>query len=277
VNLKTHEFQCWVCGKEFRGGGIPNLLRKIKAPQSLINEAISLVGESKNRIKVENIELLDLVDKTPEESVLNLPEGYYHLKNKQDTRAYKVCYNYAKKRGFSEIEMTRYNMGFVDEGELKDRLIIPSYDENGVLNYYTARSYYDDTFLKYINATVNRANVIGFEYFIDFKQPVNLVEGGLDAVTLGFNTVPLFGKIMSNKLKLKLVENRTPLVRVILDDDALKDALKITQDIQKLGVDAILVKMEGKDPNKIGKFKTFEIIENTKRLDFLDVLKYKLK
>jgi transcription elongation factor Elf1 len=277
VNLKTYEFQCWVCGKDFRGGGIPNLLRKIKAPQSLINEAISIVGESKSRIKQENIEFLDLTDKQEKVIPLNLPDGYYFLKNKQTSRPYRMCYNYAKKRGFSEVEMIRYGMGYVVDGELKERLIIPSYDEHGVLNYYTARSYYDETFLKYINATTERKNVIGFEYFIDFKQPVNLVEGGLDAVTLGFNTIPLFGKIMSSKLKLKLVENKTPLVRVILDDDALKDALKITQDLHKLGVDAMLVKMEGKDPNKIGKFKTFEIIEKTKKLDFLDVLTYKMK
>jgi hypothetical protein len=265
-----------VCGKDFRGRGVVSLLKRINAPKALIQEASLIAGESKNRIKTENISFLDLSEKDVVVEPLNLPDGYYYLKNKQTSRPYRVCYNYAKKRGFSDIEMARYGMGFVVDGDLKERLIIPSYDENGLLNYYTARSYYDDTFLKYINATVDKTNVIGFEYFIDFKQPINLVEGGLDAVTLGLNTVPLFGKLMSQKLKIKLVQNKTPLVRVILDDDALSDALKITQELNSLGINSILVKMEGKDPNKIGKFKTFDIIENTKSLDFKDILTYKL-
>ena len=61
-------------------------------------------------------------------------------------------------------------MGYVPDGDLKERLIIPSYDSNGILNYYSARSVHDDSFNKYINATVDsRDDIIGFEYFIDFS------------------------------------------------------------------------------------------------------------
>jgi hypothetical protein len=134
-----------------------------------------------------------------------------------------------------------------------------------------------DAYLKYINAEVHNRDLVGFELLIDFKQPINLVEGGLDAVTLGYNTIPLFGKTISDLLKKRVIENDTPEIRVILDDDALKESIQISEMFTKMGRKVKLVKLDGKDPNKLGRYRTQEIISNTKILSFSDIIKYKIK
>ncbi len=107
---------------------------------------------------------------------------------------------------------------------------------------------------------------------------MNLVEGGLDAVTLGFNTIPLFGKTLSRLLKLRLVENRTPEVRVMLDDDAFGDSVRIDGELKKLGVDSRIIKMEGKDANQIGRLGSLELLTNNKiNLDFKSKILYSMK
>jgi hypothetical protein len=276
VNLVSGQYHCWVCG--FKGGGIPNLIRKVGGSDVLVKSAQAIVGESEKRIKVENApDFFGNVTNKDKTEQLELPIDFNYLRNKRDNRAWRACYNYAKRRKFTDIQIYRYNMGYVDDSELKDRLIVPSYDSEGKLNYYSARSFFDDSFLKYINATVKSRDLIGFEHLIDFKQPINLVEGALDAITLGMNTIPLFGKSIPNKLKQRIIQEDTPEIRIILDDDAFADAIRLSERMIKLGKNVKLVKLDGKDPNVLGKFKTMEIIDNTKKLDFFDLISYKIK
>ena len=278
VNIKSGAYHCWVCN--FKGIGIPNLVKNVSSNDNLYREAISLSGETEKRIKVEKSSSIFSNDEVvPERVVAKLPDGFIPLRHKQLTRSWKVVYNYAKKtRKFSDIEILRYNMGYVESGDLKDRLIIPSYDVDGNPNYFSARSVYDDVFLKYINSDSSKDDIVGFENFIDFKQPVTVVEGALDAVSLGFNTVPLFGKTLSSLLRLRLVENKTPLVRIMLDDDAFSDAVKLSERLNKLGVVNRIIKMSGKDSNELGRLKSLELLENSSiELDFKKMLEYRIK
>jgi hypothetical protein len=276
VNLKTGQYHCWVCNPPFKGVGIPNLVRIVSTNDALYKEAVSVYKESGGRIKTENSDIFS--NTPPDTKRAQLPVGFIPLRHRQDSRSWRLCYNYAKKRrGFSELEIIRYNMGYVESGQLEERLIIPSYDANGTLNYYTARSVYDHVFLKYINSDFPKDDVVGFENFIDFKQPVNLVEGGLDAVTVGFNTIPLFGKSLSRLLKLRLVQYRPPEVRIMLDDDAFGDAMRIDGELKKLGINSRVIKMCGKDPNSIGRLASLELILNSKiNIDFKSKILYNL-
>ncbi len=38
-------------------------------------------------------------------------------------------------------DIIKYNIGFCNEGPYGGRVIIPSYDDNGKLNYFIARDY----------------------------------------------------------------------------------------------------------------------------------------
>ena len=277
VNIKSGAYHCWVCN--FKGIGIPSLVKNVSSNENLYREAVSLSGETEKRIKAEKSSSIfsnNII--APETILAKLPDGFIPLRHKQLTRSWRVIYNYAKKtRKFSDIEILRYNMGYVEHGDLKDRLIIPSYDRDGNLNYFSARSVYDDVFLKYINSDAPKDDIVGFENFIDFKQPITVVEGALDAVSIGFNAIPLFGKTLSSLLKLRIVENKTPLVRIMLDDDAFSDSVKMSEKLNKLGVDNRIIKMSGKDSNEIGRLKSLELLETSSiELDFKKVLEYRM-
>lgn len=273
VNIDTGEFHCWVC--HVRGSNVIDLLKLANSNQSYINEAKSVLKEAGKQIKDWD-KVLKTENKTEKKS-LSLPDGFISLTESKKDRFWKKCFEYALKRNISPIDMLRHNMGYVQFGPLSDRLIIPSYDRDGNVNYYSARSYRDDIFLKYINANVPNHEIVGFELLIDFKQPINLVEGSLDAVSLGYNTIPLFGKNLSALLKQRIVENKTPEIRIILDDDAFSEALSMSEYLIKLGFPVKLVRLGGKDPNLIGRFQTQKIIEETKLLEFSDIIKFKLK
>ena len=272
VNIDSGEFHCWVC--HFRGSNVIDLLKECSSGKSYIEECKSVLKEAGKQIKDWD-KVLKPIDES-EIKTLSLPEDFVELSNGNRDKNWKTCFDYASSRGFSAIDMMKHNMGYVKSGNLYNRLIIPSYDLNGTLNYYSARSYTDKVYLKYINANVSAHNIVGFELLIDFKQPINLVEGALDAITLGHNTIPLYGKNVSRLLKKRIIENKTPEIRVILDDDALKESISICENFINMGKTVKLVRLNGKDSNQIGRSKSQEIVENTKILDFSDLIKLKI-
>jgi len=273
VNLDSGDFHCWVC--HFRGTNVIDLLKGTNSNRTYIDEAKAILKEAGKQIK--DWDKVLKKDDEKESQHLALPKDFTPLSNFEKNKLWQRCFDYAISRKFTSVDILKHNMGYVKSGQLFNRLIIPSYDRDGVLNYYTARSYFNDAYLKYINAEVHSRDLVGFELLIDFNQPINLVEGGLDAVTLGYNTIPLFGKTVSDLLKRRVIENNTPEIRVILDDDALKEAIQISEMFTKMGRNVKLVKLDGKDPNKLGRYRTQEIIENTKILSFSDIIKYKIK
>ena len=144
---------------------------------------------------------------------------------------YRHALVYLKNRGITKEDILRYCIGYATEGDLKNRIIVPSYDENGFLNFYTARSFYDTKGLKYVSCPFSK-NIIGFELLVNFEEPITLVEGPFDAISVKTNTIPLFGKTLSNKLKLNICDD-TIINNDILQFDTLDiDGNIITSTIQ---------------------------------------------
>ena len=79
------------------------------------------------------------------------------------------------------------------------RIIIPSYDSDGILNYFIGRHFYGGKF-KYRNPSISK-DVVGFELFINWDEPIILCEGVFDAMAFKRNAIPLFGK---NVMKLSI-------------------------------------------------------------------------
>ena len=66
-------------------------------------------------------------------------------------------------------------MGYCEYGPYADRIVIPSYNSKGILNYFTSRTFKEDTFQTYKNPDTSR-NIIPFEMFINWDLPVILCE-----------------------------------------------------------------------------------------------------
>lgn len=263
INLSNGKYNCWVCG--FRGSNFLSLLRNLNAEKRYYT-----FFESISKIK------LSILEPIKTENTPVLPEEYktFDEVNSSDFH-YKNAMNYLLHRNISNLDILRYNIGYCPTGEYAGRIIIPSYDINGILNFFSGRSYYDSIY-KYRLCNTSK-NIIGFESLINFNEPITLVEGQFDAIAVRRNCIPLFGKTMSKMLKYKILESNVPRVNVLLDNDADKEALCICQFLLKNNIPTYFVKLQGKDPSVLGFKETWNFIKSAKKLEFENFIKTKLE
>ncbi len=271
INLRTTSkrenfWHCWVCGA--KGKTLLSLFKKIKAPQGKINELNVLIVPSKKEQHIE-------------QDALELPKEFIPLYKPVEDKIAQIeakhAIKFLKKRGITQDDIIKYNIGFCKEGKYEYRVIIPSFDELGRLNYFIARDYKEPSLQKYKNPPASAKDVIGFELYINWDAPIILVEGIFDALTIKRNVIPLFGKVIHGKLMEKLVKSSVNRIYIALDADARRDALKQAEMLMSYGKEIYLVEMEGKDANEIG-FKNFlNTLEQTIPLNLQSLIEKKLQ
>jgi DNA primase len=170
-----------------------------------------------------------------------------------------------------------YNIGFCYTGHYEHRIIIPSYDSENRLNYFIARSFEKEPYQKYDAPSVNKTEIIGLEYHINWTVPVILCEGVFDAIAIKRNVVPLFGKSITKALMLKLVESQVKTVYLALDKDALKEALTYSEQLINLGKEVYLIELQGKDPSDLGFTSMTELLQKAKPLTFGELMLRRMK
>ena len=183
------------------------------------------------------------------------------------------CWVY--KRGITDSDILKYNIGYCDEGLYSNRIIVPSYDEDGNLNFFVGRDFYNSK-MKYRNTPTTK-NVIGFELFINWDEPIILCEGVFDAMAFKRNAIPLFGKTIMSNLQKKIIDNRVQTIYLALDNDAIKDAIKISDNFINNGIEVKMMKFKEKDPSEIGFKNLLDLIDKTDKTKFSDLMKMKLK
>lgn len=261
INIISQKWQCWVCGK--KGRKIYSIFKKLGTSSDKIKKYYNLVGDAIP------------MQKLTEEKVLGLPDEFIPiLEGNKNSPDFRNAFRYIMKRGFSKYDILRYNIGYCEDGPYSGMIIIPSYDCEGQLNYFTGRSFYKTDF-KHKNPQVSK-DIIGFDLLIDWNNPITIVEGPIDAMTVDNNSIPLFGKLISNELKKKIIENRTKRINIVLDDDAKSDAIKHSEYFMGYGISVHLIDMPGKDPNELGRDTINKIIEESKPLSFEKIMEYKL-
>lgn len=267
INLITGKYHCWVCN--LSGLNLSSLFKKLNIRGQYFPKLISKPHNEKSDID-------NLFSETSKvDSFLNLPPEFKPLYEPCDSIEYKNALRYMTSRLVSDIDIKRYKIGYCESGEFSYRIIIPSFDKDNKLNFFVGRSYYTSSKLKYNNCRFNK-DMIGFESVIDFNQEITLVEGAFDAISVRYNCIPLFGKVMSSKLKLALLSNSIKMVNILLDDDAAKDALRIAEFLFKNGIPSKVINLGGKDPSEIGFEKTWDIINNSEVLTFDSLFRFKL-
>ena len=86
-----------------------------------------------------------------------------------------------------------------------NRIIIPSYDSEGKLNYFVGRDFYNSNF-KYKNPPFPK-DIVGFDLYINWSLPIILTEGVFDAMSIRTNAIPMLSKKPSKSLLRKIFEN----------------------------------------------------------------------
>jgi len=258
----NNRWACWVCGN--KGRTIRSLFRKIGATASQLRDLSTIIVRTDR--DDQDTEVFDGV----------LPVEYKFLLDvkKSDILA-KHAMLYLKKRGVTEQDIIKYQMGYCEEGPYAERIIMPSFDSSGKINFFVGRSFDPEVRLKYKYPQASR-DIIPFEMYINWNVPVVLCEGGFDMLAIKRNAIPLLGKSITPKLMKKLVESKIQKVYVALDKDAIAMALKHCETLINLGKKVFLVEMDDKDPSSMG-FKSFlSLIQQVEPLTTNKLLKYKM-
>ena len=129
--------------------------------------------------------------------------------------------------------------------------------------------------MKYRNTPTTK-DVVGFELFINWDEPIVLCEGPFDAMAIKRNSIPLFGKQILNSLKRKIIEKKVRKIYISLDRDAMSDSLKMIEEFMRNGIDVYFVNLTEKDPSDLGFEKMIDILYQTVKMKFSDLMRYKL-
>jgi DNA primase len=256
-----NQWACWACGK--KGKTIRSLFKQVEVDSSYFHELSKLV---------KNVSRDDIGE--VKHSILELPKEFKTFLNNKDIIA-KHALTYLKNRDITKQDIFKYNIGYCDSGQYAKMIVIPSYDANGKLNYYTARSFEKDPYTKYRNPETSR-DIIPFELFINWDLPIILCEGPFDAMAIKRNAVPLFGKNIQSSLMKKLVESKVQKIYIALDNDAVKQALKFCEQLLDVGKEIYLVELQGKDPSEMGFEHFTKLIQNTQPLTQYKLMEKKL-
>ena len=119
-------------------------------------------------------------------------------------------------------------------------------------------------------------DTVAFELFINYDLPLIFCEGVFDAISIRKNAVPLLGKFPSKSLVMKLVKKKVKKIYIALDNDARKDAIKLTEYLMDFGIETYLLEMKEKDPSELGFTDFWDLVDRTTQTRFSDIIKGKL-
>jgi DNA primase len=246
VNYGQHVFKCWACAET-------------NGTQGHLGKLIDRWGSKKDKEIYQLVRPDEFEKKEKVYDKIKLPEGYQKFKDVHPAHIpRREAYNYLKNRGVTDEMIEFYHIGFTTEGPFAGKIIVPSYDEKGELNYFVARSWYKNAKVKYKNPTLPKETLIFNENRIDWNKDVFIVEGVFDGFFVP-NSIPLLGKYVSDLLWEKLYDFCKGRIIICLDGDAWEDAKKVYDklsggklygriDIVKLPIDKDLGDLKGQIP-----------------------------
>ena len=255
-------WHCWAC--DARGTTIYNLFKQLKVDSSKYGELSSLVKTSKS------------IKETKVVNSVSLPNEYISLFNVDTSDIIaRHALAYLKNRNIVKSDILKYNIVYCKYGLYANMIIIPTYDKDGRLNYFTARSFEKEPYIKYRNPSASR-DIIPNEHLINWRVPIILCEGLFDAIAIKRNAIPLLGKNIQSSLMKKIVTSYVNKIYIALDRDAIKQALHFCEQLMMEGKEVYLVDMQDKDPSEMG-FKNFtKLIQKTVPLTYSNLLEQKL-
>lgn len=211
-------------------------------------------------------------EKQIEVEELKLPKGFIPISEKAD----RVALEYLEGRGVGRDVIERHRIGYVPmySGKCGGRVVIPSYDMYGCLNYWTARDYTGNAKVKIYNPDVDKKSVVFDEGLVNWYEPITLVEGPFDHIAVP-NSIPLLGKTIGTDYAVfrALKERSRSNINIMLDDDAWENAVRMYRflDSEFNGRVRMIKCPDGYDPSDMyrdyGKKGVISLLRSAHRLD----------
>jgi DNA primase len=214
ISIEKNVYHCWACGETHDTHGH-------------LGKLIDKYG-SKNDKKIYKLIRPDKFEKKERDyKTLELPKEYKKFEEIHPLHVpRKEAFNYLKKRGITQETIDKYGIGLCIEGDYAGRIIVPSFNKKGELNFFVSRSWNPRSKLKYKNPEAAKDFLIFNESLIDWKKDIYLVEGVFDSFFLD-NSIALLGKYVNDNLWEMLYNKAKKNIIVCLDGDAFDDAKNI--------------------------------------------------
>ena len=260
VNLIKNAFKCWVC--DYRGRNLRRVVRRFGSYTQL-QKWDQITG----RTDLERYSdlFMEPVDEAGRQKI-QLPKEFVSLCSNKIPATGTYALKYLQSRGVTTEEIVRWKIGYCFSGEYRNRIVIPSFDEDGDVNYFVARSF-DNDWRKYLNPSLSR-NIVFNELYIDWDSDIILVEGAFDAIKAGPNSIPLLGSTLREESSLfqEIVKNDA-CIYLALDPDAEKKTNKIISNLLQYGIELYHIDVTGFDD--VGEMTKEEFLERKQNASFI--------
>ena len=255
IRIDNDLYHCWVC--DFKGRNLGRLIKMYD--RSAVQEYYD---------KFSNYKFVPI---EKESEPVELPKDFrLVMESLWDPEALQVR-NYCNSRGISDTLLWRYRVGYSSEFKFRRRAILPSFDRDGKLNYWTARSIDSDNDFKYMNAKASKKEIIFNDIDIDWESDyLFIVEGPLDLVKCSLlNSTSILGSRLSVDTLLfqEIVRNGMDVV-LSFDPDAWKKQTMTAQLLSSYGIDVFFANTKTGDvgdlnPNDVVNLYSNKVLYNS--------------
>lgn len=258
-NVRKNVFKCWVCN--FTGTNLARLIKrygsyKQKQEWSRYDDKVDLSSTT----------LADTLfgEQEASETLLNLPKEFITLTGKHNSLS-NIPLRYLYERGVNKEDILKWKIGYCPDGEYTGRIIVPSFNLEGKINYFIGRSYRDD-WMKYKNPPLHK-NIIFNHLYLDEDKPLFLVEGVFDAIKCE-NGLPILGSTISeNSALFKYLVEFPNDIYVALDADARKKQYKIIETLLQYDVQTYAINVPPR--TDIGEMSKEQVKELASKANFI--------
>lgn len=258
---------CWTCGWKSRS--LLPLLRKY-GTQEQVNYYKQTLGINNDLIIAE----------TEEIKKIELPSDFclLTLGDKRDPDV-KAAWRYVFDRGLDEKDAWYFKFGFSNEPRWKRRVLMPSFDAKGSLNYFVARAIDPNRKPKYDNPDVDKNPIVFNELNINWSERLVLCEGPFDLVKCPENSTAMLGSDLDERHELfnKILLHNTP-VALALDGDMWNTKMpKIAKKLQEYDIDVVVVDVrQWGDPGSMTKEQFNFALSNARHQSWNDMFLNKI-
>ena len=228
INLDKNKFKCWIC--DYKGNNISRLVRRWGSQK----EQLEWPDYVDSRAREDILDILSGKNELQKEKPVALPSEFISLVSHEESLVSLTARNYLKTRNVSKSDIFKYKIGYCNSGKWQDRIIFPSFDSRGFVNYFIGRTY-SNSYRKYMLPEANK-DIIFNEINIDWDDDIVLTEGVFDCLKAE-NSIPILGSTLRKESKLfNQIIRKSPEVYMALDPDAEKKSQIIIDLFLRYGI-----------------------------------------